>query len=374
MKFIKCNLEVFLEKLETKQIICFGVSNYLITFSQEINNFDWMNHISCMVDNNVRLHGVEVSYFGRRWKVFSPQYLRGIENAIIIIPNKMNKNILEIAKQLQDMNLPDNVECYSLRMLKRHMRYDDTAIDMHPFSKNYGIEKIIHCCWFSKEKKPLEYQKCIDSWKVNCPDYEIKEWNSHNYDIEKNKYMKQAYEQSAWAFVSDYARLDLVYNHGGIYLDMDVEILKKFDSLLKYKGFFSFYEGGYVDLGSGFGAVRNLELIRELLNVYDEIEFSTGKGEVDFKKVVPQPLRLLPTFQAWGYEKNMKSQLIDDVAYFSPTYFKVIDDSEHEYRDFQGTEYAIHWHHAGWFDEAALKARKERILLDKELLTLYTNT
>lgn len=373
MKFQNVDINTFLKKIKEKRLICFGVSKNINTFSEEIDNFEWLDSISCFIDNDAYLHGREVSYFGKKRKVYAPIYLKNAENAIVLITNRMSKSILEIARQLRDMDLSDSIECYSRKMLKLTSGYNDAALNLYPTNKNFGIKKIIHCCWFSKDKKPLEYQKCIDSWKMNCPDYEIKEWNSVNYDIEKNKYMKQAYEQRAWAFVSDYARLDLVYNYGGIYLDMDVQILKNFDSLLKYKGFFSFYEGGFVDLGSGFGAVKGLGLIGELLKIYDDIDFATIENMPDYKKPIPQPTRLLPIFEAWGYKRNMKSQLIDDIAYLSPSYFKVIDDSEHEYRELKGSEYAIHWHHAGWFDEPALKDRQERIQLDKKVHELFAN-
>lgn len=371
MKFLNCSANIFFHKIKERRVVCFGTSKYVATFSQKTGNLQWMEHIDCFVDNNTDLHGKDVSYGEKKWKVYSPDYLRKAEDTILLITPGINRNILEIAKQLQAMNLPEEMECYSLCMVERYAEYDNTAVDTYSLSKNYNIEKIIHCCWFSREEKPAEYQKCIDSWKIYCPDYEIKEWNSDNYDIEKNKYVKQAYEKKAWAYVSDYARLDVVYHYGGIYLDMDVEVLKNLDFFLKYKSFFSFYAGGYVDLGSGFGAIKNMNLIKELLNEYENIDFFKGVGKPDLKKIIPQPARLLPVFESWGYKKNMKSQIIDDIAILSPDYFKVIDDTGHEYRGLKGSEYAIHWHHAGWFDEQALKERNERIRLNKELHSMF---
>ena len=95
------------------------------------------------------------------------------------------------------------------------------------------IPKKIHYCWFGKNPLPADVKKCIESWKKYCPDYEIIEWNESNFDITQNPFMKAAYENKAWAFVSDYARLKVVYDNGGIYLDTDVELLKSLDSLLE---------------------------------------------------------------------------------------------------------------------------------------------
>lgn len=77
------------------------------------------------------------------------------------------------------------------------------------------IPKIIHYCWFGGNEKPDIIKKCIESWKKFCPDWEIKEWNETNFDVNAVPYMKEAYEMKKWAFVSDIARLLIVYQSGG---------------------------------------------------------------------------------------------------------------------------------------------------------------
>lgn len=86
------------------------------------------------------------------------------------------------------------------------------------------IPKIIHYCWFGNGEQPEIVKKCIKSWERFCPGFEVKLWSEDNYDVTKNRYMKEAYDNKMWAFVSDYARLDIVYNEGGIYLDTDVGV------------------------------------------------------------------------------------------------------------------------------------------------------
>ena len=98
------------------------------------------------------------------------------------------------------------------------------------------IPKVIHYCWFGGNPKPKLAEKCIKSWKKYCPDYEIIEWNEDNFDISAAPlYVRQAYEAKKWAFVTDYVRLEVVYNHGGVYLDTDVELLKSLDSLFQFE-------------------------------------------------------------------------------------------------------------------------------------------
>ena len=99
------------------------------------------------------------------------------------------------------------------------------------------IPKKIHYMWLGGKEIPRNLQLCIDSWKKYCPDYEIVQWNESNYDIGKNKYMKMAYENKKYGFVPDYARLDILYNYGGIYMDTDVEVVRSLDDLLYQSAF-----------------------------------------------------------------------------------------------------------------------------------------
>ena len=94
------------------------------------------------------------------------------------------------------------------------------------------MDKIIHYCWLGGKELPEKMKYCIESWKRLCPDYEIKEWNESNYDIEKNDYIKCAYKDKKYAFVADYMRFDILYNYGGVYLDTDVELLRSLNSLI----------------------------------------------------------------------------------------------------------------------------------------------
>ena len=88
------------------------------------------------------------------------------------------------------------------------------------------IPHIIHYIWFGGAEKPKVVLECIESWRRFFPGWEIKEWNESNYNINKCQYMIDAYQLKKYAFVSDYARFDVLYEYGGIYLDVDVEFIK----------------------------------------------------------------------------------------------------------------------------------------------------
>ena len=94
------------------------------------------------------------------------------------------------------------------------------------------IPKIIHYCWFGGNPKSNLIKQCIDSWKKYCPDYQLIEWNESNFDINCNPYVKAAYEDKKWAFVSDYVRSKVMYEYGGVYMDTDMELKLPLDEFL----------------------------------------------------------------------------------------------------------------------------------------------
>lgn len=136
------------------------------------------------------------------------------------------------------------------------------------------IPKKIHYCWFGRGEKPKLAKRCIDSWKKYCPNYEIIEWNEENFDVYQNGYTKMCYEQKRWAFLSDYVRLVIVHEHGGLYFDTDVELLKSPDFLLPNESFWGFEtdsENATVASGLGFGSVAGGSAVESLISEYDEL-------------------------------------------------------------------------------------------------------
>lgn len=141
------------------------------------------------------------------------------------------------------------------------------------------IPKKIHYCWFGGNEKPKSVIKCIESWKHYCPDYDIIEWNESNFDIKAHPFISQAYDAKKWAFISDYARLYIVYNNGGIYLDTDVELVKNLDPLLSSDMYIGFEGGEYVNTGSGFGAVKGHAFLLENMKAYDTEHIMDENGK-----------------------------------------------------------------------------------------------
>ena len=158
------------------------------------------------------------------------------------------------------------------------------------------IPKVIHYCWFGRNPLPEKAVKCIESWKKFLPDYEIKEWNEDNFDIAINPYVEEAYHLKKYAFVSDYARFWVLYNYGGVYFDVDVELLKPIDDILAtgpfmgLEGFEPWYKYKHLRAapaaGLGMAAYPKLDVIKDMLDYYNGRHFISLKGKPKFKTVV----------------------------------------------------------------------------------------
>lgn len=152
------------------------------------------------------------------------------------------------------------------------------------------IPKIIHYCWFGRKPLPKLALKCIASWKKFLPDYEIKEWNEDNFDVNSIPYIAQAYKHKKYAFVSDYARFKVLYEQGGIYFDTDVEVIKSIDDVLAKGAFFGLEQDMTENFacapGLGFACNPGLGLLREMLEFYKNIDFEQSDGSLNQKTIV----------------------------------------------------------------------------------------
>lgn len=218
------------------------------------------------------------------------------------------------------------------------------------------IPKIIHYCWFGKNPYPEIMKKCLSSWKKYCPEYEIKEWNESNFNINCNDYVREAYNAQKWAFVTDYARLDIIYNYGGIYLDIDVELIRSLDELLDNKCFLGLETTGKINTGLGFGAEAKNPIIMKLLNEYHNKHFKLGNDVFD---MTPCPIRNTKPLYEIGYEVSNGVWKINEVAIYPPEYFCPLDYNTLELKVTENT-YSIHHFNASWLT-------KEELFMEKEI-------
>ncbi len=205
------------------------------------------------------------------------------------------------------------------------------------------IPKKIHYCWFGNGEKPAKVQKCIESWKKFCPDYEIIEWNEQNFDVNMNGYTRMCLAEKKYAFLSDFARLLIIEENGGIYFDTDVELIKPIDFLLKNEAYFGFETPDYVQTGLGFGSVAHSKTVRAMLDEYTPL--LDGKhGVITCPRLNTDALLKLGLILD-GKEQTVADALILPIDYFNPygSTTGVLKKTENTV--------SIHWYAGSWMSK-----------------------
>ena len=211
-----------------------------------------------------------------------------------------------------------------------------------------SVPKIIHYCWFGRNPLPELAQKCIASWKKFLPDYEIKEWNESNYDVRKIPYIAQAYDAKKYAFVSDYARFDILYQYGGVYFDTDVEVIKDLRPIIERGAFIGVEKGlrPLLNAGLGIASPAASPIYREILDSYQNERFVNTDGSLNLKTVVE---RVSDIFKSHGFVEQDIMQFVADTMiypseYFCPKDFKtgnlIITDNTYTIHHFDSSWYS----------------------------------
>jgi hypothetical protein len=212
-----------------------------------------------------------------------------------------------------------------------------------------SIPKVIYYCWFGKGSMPSLAEKCIESWRKYCPQYKIVCINEDNFDITQNKYAKQAYDAGKWAFVSDYARLKVLYEQGGVYFDTDVELIKPIDKLIEENGYMGFDDNGVVSTGLGFACEKGNEVVGALLADYDDIPFILPDGSYD---LTPCPDRNTKVLLNHGMDINNKNQIFMGIRMLPEDFLCPMKYYTGKKKITKNT-YSIHHFSASWISATA---------------------
>lgn len=206
------------------------------------------------------------------------------------------------------------------------------------------IPKIIHYCWFGGNDLPQEIINYIETWKRIMPNYEIIKWTEDNFDVMKHHYTKEAYEAKKYAFVSDYCRLFVLKEYGGIYLDTDVEILKSLDSLLKHNVFMGF-EGNRLVGTSIIGSIKNSKFINEFLDLYENRRFNLSDNKYD---VTPNVIIITDYLNSKNVITNEGVNYYEDKLIIYPSDFFSPKNFDTKKIILTNNTYSIHHYSQSW--------------------------
>jgi mannosyltransferase OCH1-like enzyme len=216
------------------------------------------------------------------------------------------------------------------------------------------IPKIIHYCWYGKNPKPDIIAKCIASWKIYCYDYIIIEWNEENSELPFDlPFIRKAYDDEKWAFVADYMRYKVIKNHGGIYLDTDILLIKPLDQLLDNEIFFC-YEDKYDHICSGvFGAIKGNPYLNHFLDYYSKLKVAENFKLIDH--IIPKVLGEI------YYSKDSKHiKIYPFHLFYAMPYYNRYENYEKYINE---ESIGVHMWTATWRDKTATFYLRERFIL-----------
>ena len=216
------------------------------------------------------------------------------------------------------------------------------------------IPYIIHYVWFGGGKHSKLQKRCMKSWKKKCPYAEIKRWDEDSFDLANAPlYVRQAYECKKWAFVSDYVRLKVLYEYGGVYFDTDTEVLKDISHLFKNEAFIAFESKDMVTTGVS-GCCKGNEIIKEILDRYEDVTFKDEDGNMN---TVVTGKYTTEVFLRHGLVTNGEEQTVENWKIYPFWFFypvKVINNRTY-YKD---DTCIVHWFEGTWFPEEYKRAKR----------------
>ncbi|MEE1206908.1 MAG: glycosyltransferase [Muribaculaceae bacterium] len=225
------------------------------------------------------------------------------------------------------------------------------------------IPKKIHYCWFGGNPLPEDARRCIDSWRRYMPDYEIVEWNESNFDVNSIPYTAQAYAAGKYAFVSDYARFVVLYEHGGVYFDTDVEVIQPMDDIIA-SGPFMGYEAdphdgefGTVAPGLGLAAEKSMPIYGDIIEYYKTIDYCDAEGKPYPGTVVYHNTEVL---KRNGLKPVPGIQRVAGITIYPQEFFCPLDDATGKLNKTRNTR-TIHWYSKTWVGQSSLRTWMSRM-------------
>lgn len=350
-------------KSENRTIAVYGagmIGQILIPYI--IEKFDLYENLLFYIDRDHRKQGNRIQIGQCEYSVQRPERLKELkENTVLLITNSNFSPIVDMLDNMEELN---HMEGYIIPILQVLNTYGDKEKIVTRISKEQLIPKKIHYCWFSHNPMPDYLKKCIDSWHKYCPDYEIICWDEDNYDVRKNLYMKQAYEAKKWGFVPDIARLDILYEHGGIYLDTDVELIRNLDDLLYQPAFAGVEKWGNINMGGCSGAMPHHPVIRRLLDYRIDEKFCMEDGSLNLTTCGYYETKPLIDL---GMKPDNTMQRLNDFTVYPSDFFHPYDYMSGETHKTENT-YSVHHFNGGWLDKNSISERKNSMELYKHML------
>jgi hypothetical protein len=338
------NINDLLEFASGKKLICYGYGDDLSVLCRVFKPYGLLERIDCVIggkaDGSAVVGGTEKPLVTAEW-------LRNKGDGHVLLFTQINSldNLVGMILSGLYEELPDTVFYLAGFLMANPPSY--SLPDYDPEAKPL-IPKTIHYCWFGRNPKPPLMKTCIESWGKFCPDYEIIEWNEDNYDVNQNRFIREAYQAGKWAFVSDFARMDVIYRYGGVYIDTDVELIKPLDRFLYDAAFCGMEYPGGIAMALPFGAAVGNEQVRVLRDGYKSIPFIKGNGEYN---LTPCTQYQTVWFRQLGLTEENKLQNVGGFTVYPMDVFSPVH-ANLTYEYFSEKSHSIHFYTGSWHTKA----------------------
>lgn len=341
-------------KKENSRVVIYGaglIGKILIPYV--VRTFTLYNFIECYVDADSRLVGEPVLIDSRSYVIRGLTFLDKMKkDDILLITNSKFYEVIDFLDSIPSLN---DVTAYIVPVMQlESISQMDSIIELNTIGA-VQIPKVINYCWFGKNEMPDFLKRCILSWEKHCPDYRIQRWDESNYDVGKHIYTKQAYEKKRYGFITDLARLDILYENGGFYFDTDVELVKNLDDYLFQEGFVATEKWGNINSGGGCGFVKAHPMVKKLLEYKEQQTFIYPDGSLNISTNGVSETKI---FSDEGYIPNGKLQNISGINVYPPLINHPYDYMSGKLQKSDSTM-SIHHFYGGWMDEDDRKNRAE---------------
>ena len=343
-----------------KKMIIYGASKNIAHLLTQFNYTDVANRICFIVDGDEKKDGMIFSIAGRSYPVVSLKYFvyehdiaKTYQMIIANVDYKAAICQLDVISELDDLLS----YIWWMPFLSWHSgRYSKYIEHLPNPRRNCDIPMVINYCWFGGGRLPNDVRENINSWRRSNPEFEIKEWNEDNYDVNATKYTREAYALKKYSFVADYARYDIIFRNGGFYFDTDVELFKKIGKFCQYRGFFSHEYYDLINSGSGFAAEAGDSLIGELRDRYEEREFIRTDGSYNMTACSYYETEY---FMGKGLVKHNRLSLIEDFLILPYDFFSPLNQDTAVLEMTKNT-CGVHKFDCSWFSDDKQRAWKKR--------------
>lgn len=320
-----------------------------------LREFGLENDVLCYVDADPNKQGKTAPLGEREVSIESLGAFDRLEDSPVVL---VTVSAFEpVAAALEKIPALDAAECYFLPVMLAERAHSLKSEGVVKTSEKQLIPKTIHYCWFSGNPIPDTLKRCMETWEKFCPDYEIVRWDESNYDISWSPYMVQAYERKKWGFIPDVARLDILYRHGGIYLDTDVELVQSLDGLLYQRAFCGAEKWGTVNFGCLSGAEKENPAVGAVLDHRLGVQFSDGEGNVNLMTCGYYESRPLMNY---GFKPDNSVQSLGGglITVYSSDFFNPFDYMSGETKMTENT-FSVHHFSGTWLGPDAAREREK---------------